>query len=285
MALGIGETLRAARRQQRRTLSDAAAETRVRETYLAALEEEEFSALGGDVYVKGFLRSYARYLGLDPDPLVAAYRREFERGEETPTVAPGTAPAMPASGERPPQFALIAGGVAFLVLVLIAIGIRSRGGNDNPAADPPVASPTPTATVAGDGATVPAESPGTQPTGTEVASPGETIAEPNATASPGSSPTRPSASASPNSSPLTELNIQIAVTGGPSWMRVTVDGDVEVEDVQPTGTTLTYSAEESVLLRIGDASRVRVSVNGEDQGVLGGSGEVINLEYEVGEAA
>jgi len=270
MALGIGETLRAARRQQRRTLSDAAAETRVRETYLAALEEEEFSALGGDVYVKGFLRSYARYLGLDPDPLVAAYRREFERGEETPTVAPGTAPAMPASGERPPQFALIAGGVAFLVLVLIAIGIRSRGGNDNPAADPPVASPTPTAT---------------QPTGTEVASPGETIAEPNATASPGSSPTRPSASASPNSSPLTELNIQIAVTGGPSWMRVTVDGDVEVEDVQPTGTTLTYSAEESVLLRIGDASRVRVSVNGEDQGVLGGSGEVVNLEYEVGEAA
>ncbi len=74
MALGIGETLRAARRQQRRTLSDAAAETRVRETYLAALEEEEFSALGGDVYVKGFLRSYFRYLDVpDAERLVAAF--------------------------------------------------------------------------------------------------------------------------------------------------------------------------------------------------------------------
>lgn len=274
MALGIGDTLRAARRQQRRTLSDAAAETRVRETYLAALEEEEFSALGGDVYVKGFLRSYARYLGLDPDPLVAAYRREFERGEETPTVAPGTAPALPIPGERPPQLALIAGGAAFLVLVLIAIGIRSRGNDTNFASDPPVASPTATATAAG-------SLPTTNPTGTGDASPAATGSEPSAT----SSPTRPSASASPSSAPLTELNLRITVSGGPSWMRVTIDGDVEVEGLQPAGTTLTYSAEKTALLRIGDAARVRVLVNGEDQGVLGGSEEAINLEYEVGEPA
>jgi len=270
MALGIGETLRAARRQQRRTLSDAAAETRVRETYLAALEEEEFSALGGDVYVKGFLRSYARYLGLDPDPLVAAYRREFERGEETPTVAPGTVPPLPVPGERPPQLALIAGAIVF-VLVVIAIGIRNRGGDETVATDPPVASPT--ATASGGGATVPG------------ASPDATGSEPAATGSPSprSSPTRPSASASP--SPLTELDIRIAVSGGASWMRVTVDGDIEVEDVQPSGTTLTYSADRSVVLRIGDASKVLVRVNGEDQGLLGGSGEVVDLEYMVGEPA
>src|SRR5688572_20071792 len=79
MATGIGETLRTARRQQRVSLTDAAAETRVRESYLAALEEEDFAALGGDVYVKGFLRSYARFLRLDPEPLLAAYRAQHQR--------------------------------------------------------------------------------------------------------------------------------------------------------------------------------------------------------------
>src|SRR5690606_22206061 len=67
MATGIGETLRAARHQRGRTIADAAAATRVREYYLAALEQDDFAALGGDVYVKGFLLRHAKYLGLDPD--------------------------------------------------------------------------------------------------------------------------------------------------------------------------------------------------------------------------
>src|SRR3712207_3612777 len=97
MASGIGETLRAARRQQGVALADAAAETRVRESYLAALEEEDFGALGGDVYVKGFLRSYARFLRLDPEPLLAAYRTQYERPvEDVAPLAQQSVSPMPA---------------------------------------------------------------------------------------------------------------------------------------------------------------------------------------------
>jgi transcriptional regulator with XRE-family HTH domain/uncharacterized damage-inducible protein DinB len=75
----IGEALRSAREAQGKSLDDAAVATRIRPSYLEALEEEQFGELGGSVYAKGFLRSYAGYLGVDPAPLLEAYR-----AQETP---------------------------------------------------------------------------------------------------------------------------------------------------------------------------------------------------------
>src|SRR4029450_5385827 len=75
----IGEALRSAREAQGKSLDDAAVATRIRPSYLDALEEERFGSLGGSVYAKGFLRSYAGYLDLDPAPLLEAYR-----AQETP---------------------------------------------------------------------------------------------------------------------------------------------------------------------------------------------------------
>ena len=75
----IGEALRSAREAQGKSLDDAAVATRIRSSYLEALEEERFGDLGGSVYAKGFLRSYAGYLGVDPAPLLEAYR-----AQETP---------------------------------------------------------------------------------------------------------------------------------------------------------------------------------------------------------
>jgi cytoskeleton protein RodZ len=70
----IGEALRSAREAQGKSLDEAAAATRIRSSYLEALEREEFGELGGNVYAKGFLRAYAGYLGVDPAPLLEAYR-------------------------------------------------------------------------------------------------------------------------------------------------------------------------------------------------------------------
>jgi cytoskeleton protein RodZ len=75
----IGEALRSAREAQGKSLDDAAVATRIRSRYLEALEQEQFGELGGSVYAKGFLRSYAGYLGVDPAPLLEAYR-----AQETP---------------------------------------------------------------------------------------------------------------------------------------------------------------------------------------------------------
>lgn len=124
MATGIGDALRDARRRQGCTLADASAETRVRETYLAALEQEEFAALGGHVYARGFLTSYAKYLRLDPAPLLDAYAQAYQRPQPGPRhggdpQVRGTLP-RPAA-ERPPRAVVLVGIVVVVVLALLLL--------------------------------------------------------------------------------------------------------------------------------------------------------------------
>jgi cytoskeletal protein RodZ len=69
-AVTLGEILAARRGERGLTIQQAAAATRIRAHYLSALESDELERLAAPVYAKGHLRTYARYLGLDPEPLV-----------------------------------------------------------------------------------------------------------------------------------------------------------------------------------------------------------------------
>lgn len=71
----IGEILEEARIRQGRTINEAAQETRISPRFIEALELDRFEELPAAVYAKGFLRSYATYLQLDPGPLVTAFER------------------------------------------------------------------------------------------------------------------------------------------------------------------------------------------------------------------
>ena len=67
----IGRILKERREELGRTLQNAEQETRIRKTYLESLENNRFSDLPGQAYVTGFIRVYARYLGLKSNPLLA----------------------------------------------------------------------------------------------------------------------------------------------------------------------------------------------------------------------
>ncbi|HEY2554112.1 MAG TPA: helix-turn-helix domain-containing protein, partial [Candidatus Cybelea sp.] len=67
----LGERFRAAREARGLLISDAAERVRIRSVYLAAIEEENWKTIGAPVYIRGFLRTYARFLGLDPEEAVA----------------------------------------------------------------------------------------------------------------------------------------------------------------------------------------------------------------------
>lgn len=75
--LDIGATLKSAREQQGLTLDDAAEATKIRVSYLVALEEESFEQLPGPTYARGFVRSYAELLGLDPQELIDEFNVRF----------------------------------------------------------------------------------------------------------------------------------------------------------------------------------------------------------------
>jgi cytoskeletal protein RodZ len=72
----LGDSLRQQREKRGITLDQAAADTRIREKFLKALEDGDLQSLPGAVYTKGFLRNYAEYLGLDDEELVVQFHEE-----------------------------------------------------------------------------------------------------------------------------------------------------------------------------------------------------------------
>jgi cytoskeletal protein RodZ len=66
----VGELLRSAREGKRLTLDAVNRETKISVGVLSSLEQDDFDALGNDIYLKGFLRAYARFLGLDFDQII-----------------------------------------------------------------------------------------------------------------------------------------------------------------------------------------------------------------------
>jgi cytoskeleton protein RodZ len=105
-------TLLAAKRGERGlTIQQASAATQIRAEYLLLLESDELESFPAPVYVKGYLKTYARYLGLDPEPLVA--------GAQTPAGPPRLALGLGRT-ERKPRVVVTAPAVAAAGVVLLA---------------------------------------------------------------------------------------------------------------------------------------------------------------------
>jgi hypothetical protein len=141
--IGLGRALRTARLRQGLTTEDASLGTRLRAEYLDALEREAWGELPGDVYVRSFLRSYATFLGLSPQKVIAFFERG--RGVRLPAPAPvDRSPAVAAGGDdaltggRSHFHWPMAAAVAVIVLVsAAAIGLFSRSGSTPEPAGPP----------------------------------------------------------------------------------------------------------------------------------------------------
>jgi len=127
----IGSSLRAARQRQKLELAEVERATRIRAKYLQALEDERFDVLPGAAYAKGFLRTYADYLGLDAQRFVDEYNLRF-----APTEEPQAPP--PVRIRRPRRLL----GTRLVVLPLaLAVGLFiwrvTSGGHQQPPPSPP----------------------------------------------------------------------------------------------------------------------------------------------------
>ncbi len=74
--MSIGDTLAEARRQSGLTVTQVSERTRIRETIIRGIEQNDFSACGGDFYARGHIRSIAAAVGADPEPLIRDYDEE-----------------------------------------------------------------------------------------------------------------------------------------------------------------------------------------------------------------
>ena len=233
--VGIGERLRNAREARGWSLADVSELTRIRATFLQALEEEQFDRLPGRTYLKGFLRTYATALGLNPDELFEAYHLEFETPAQ-PIVGMHSAevPIRPAA--RPSPFRRMITGVAALALVVLVF-LMYIGYQQLKRFNASVSRPDATAQPA------PQPSPRPAPPSPRPAPPPAPVAPP-----------LPSAAA-----PLTV----ILRTTEESWIRIFADGRRVFQGVIAAGEERTWTAQRELTVRVGNAPGVSVEVNGE----------------------
>ncbi len=228
----LGERFRTAREARGLSLSDVAEQIRIRALYLAAIEDERWNAIGAPVYIRGFLRTYARFLGIDPEEAVAA----FNRTQPAPPAASAPEPAREAgSPRRGPLLIWIASAVAVLLIAFVVYNELTMR-ETQVAANVVAASAAPSPTAAAN-------------------TPGPVVRR-----------------------AVVKTDSLAVVLSAPSWLRVTVDGNVSMEGTFPAGTSKTFHGK-NALVRIGNAGGVEVYVDGRDVGKLGSSGDVVEHAF------
>jgi cytoskeletal protein RodZ len=244
----IGTTLREARVRRKLTLQQVEEDTKIRVKYLQAMENEDFDVMPGATYVKGFLRTYATYLGLDARIVLDEYTSRLgPRDVHEPF---GGSSALRPRVHRRRNTLLF---VAVLCLLILAV-LYTLGLGREQAQEPPPTRP--------------------DALGIESASPSPD-ASPKATASP-----------SPTATKAPVNMVRITARDGDCWMRVRrggETGEIVFEGVLPEGTTRVWEAK-VLWLRLGAPGVVGIRVGGEKVPAIDEPGPV-DVLIEGGELA
>jgi cytoskeleton protein RodZ len=284
----FGENLRREREMRGVSLEEISSATKISLRFLEAIEREDFSKLPGGIFSRSFIRSYARYLGLDEERVVAEYQLAAQ--PQVDFDLHRMAAGKSNSGGPTARTPLIA---TLVALVLLAGGYvlfrYSPRAVEAPAPPPPVVTPKPAApptvpapTSSGDATVVP----GANPAAGEVM-PGAAPSTPTATGAITNPPGGPLAGVSPaaQSSPQTgnppgtnppadtDLVLQVAATDR-AWVAVDADGKTVLQRELNPHEVETVKAHKSFDVTTGNAQSVILTLNGETLGPLGRRGEV-----------
>jgi cytoskeleton protein RodZ len=288
---GFGENLRREREMRGVSLEEISAATKISIRFLRAIENEELSKLPGGIFTRSFVRTYARYLGLDEERVLADCQLA---GRQKPEVDIRRITASRASPNGPASRTRI---VAFLVAgVLLASGyalfrysrriMEQRSSTPmvippsgpapgtNPPANPapvqpstPVLSesnPSPTATSTSPAAGA-ATAPGTLPSGPP---------SPRARANPATQSATPETANAVAA--YTDLVLQVAATER-AWVAVDADGRTVLQKVLNPNEVENLKGHDSFDVTVGNAQGVVLTLNGETLKPLGRHGEVKSI--------
>jgi cytoskeletal protein RodZ len=244
----LGDEFRVAREARGLSLSDVAEHLHIRSTYLQAIEEEDWAVIGAPVYIRGFIRTYARFLGIDPEHSIEAFNSTVPSATPAKQWNGGSAVSSAPGGVGKPSILLLAAGVVALALVAY-VGYSYYQLRMTAAPQQTAAAAIPIA----DGSAAPASS------------------LPPASATPIAATPGPPRPVHPVLSvKLTQL----------SWLRVNVDGNVVLEGEFPPGTVRDFKGKRVKLL-VGNAGGVEVTAPGQPSRVLGSQGQVIERDYKL----
>ena len=291
----FGERLRREREMRGVSLDEIAEATKIGTRLLRALEEEQFELLPGGIFNKGFVRAYAKYLGIDEEQAVADYLqaagdspldvRVIAQQNERPEAIYG-------ESERSRQGFPFVPVIILLVVVGAAFGgwklyqermderetTAASESPQSPVQSPPVAGSTPAAT----------EPTGSSPSISDQSSSPSTLAEGGAkqSGSSGTSASPVSGSTAASSTggdhgPIPAGEFEVVVrTNGRAWVSVKADGEIRVRGIITSDQVKTIRAKDEIVVWTGNAGATQVSFDGKPVTVGGGVNDVKVLVFK-----
>lgn len=265
----FGPTLAAARKARDLSEADVAAQLRLQVRQVRAIEAEDLERLPQGAYVRGFVRNYARLLGLSPEPLLASLGARLAAGEplrpdDAEVVA--RSPVQLAAREHASRLTVIGGGVAALVVFAVAGWLAMRPVESTPEAVPPkVEAAAP--------AVEPAREREPQPDAGPRESAPATVPEDAAKAE----------TASVAATPAVDSNELRFSFSRPSWVEVTqADGTVLLSRINDGGSQQTVVGTPPFHVVVGNASAVELEFRGNrvDLASVAGRNDVARLRLE-----
>ena len=285
----FGENLQREREMRGVALEEISSATKISLRFLQAIEQEDFAKLPGGIFARSFIRSYARYLGLDEDRVVAEYQLAARPQTEVDLhrLTPGRF-STPRLASRSPLVGalvaavLLAGGYALFRYSRPMVEIPAphasgpaltptQAAPPAPAseANPPLSSVTPLAGNSTPGAaptTAPATAPGMAPSASASTPPPIQNAAPQSAAVPVKPPGTKFAQDS-------GLVLQVAATER-AWIAVDADGKTVLQRVLNPNEVETVKAHDSFDVTAGNSQGIILTLNGETLKPLGRRGEV-----------
>jgi len=230
----IGRALQQARIAAGLTVDDVSNATRVRIAIVHSIEADDFAPCGGDVYARGHIRTLAKAVHLDPEPLLAQFS-DAHGGRPAPTPA---APLFEAERIRPERRGpnWTAAMVAAIVAVVGFVGFTAfKGGDDG------------TKTQVAEGST---------PTASKSASP-----TPKKT--PSDSPKSDPSDSAIAAAPQDKVTVQVSAADGRSWISAKDhNGRLLFDGLLEQGDSKTFQDSDKINLVLGDAGAIQLFVNG-----------------------
>lgn len=235
----VGEILRAERLKKDLTIKDVESAISIRALYLNAIEEGNYSIIPGEVYVKGFIRNYATFLGINPQQMMEIYYQN--KGQITENVQENSQQEELTS--KPPQ-----SGNALLKWLGVAV----------------VA-----AAVVGGVAWWTSSTSRQAPTPPQAAAPKQPEQAMQQQA-----PT-PTAQSVVPANPATAKVTVSAKFNSQCWTQIIADGKPVYEGIPKSGESFTWEATNNITAKFGNAGAVDLVYNGNSVGKIGGNGEVV----------
>lgn len=237
--MDLGATLRHARERAGLSLVDLAGRTRIPIAHLRAIEENEFARVPAGLFVRSFIRAYAREVGVDPEEAVTAYRALTEPVVDTNAPAPQPEPNFrrpfePSLSESGPTWGYL------LVVTALLVGFLALNRQVQRQEAPPL--------------------------------------EPAATAAVAVDPPAADAAVQAVATGGTGIQIQMEAQGL-CWVRATADGRHAFTRLMQPGERETVTGQKDIIVRVGDPAAFSYSINGKPGQPLGAARVPVTVRF------